>query len=124
MVLPRQPRCPHFMPSQELIILVAFRRRGKVTCWKEFQEADDSILSSLGKLDREEKPDGDIKGEIERIVCQLYLPKTDITNVKELRRFLFREKQAECDRLPPTPKVTMTRAATSQSLSKDAKNCK
>lgn len=112
------------MPSQELIILVAFRRRGKVTCWKEFQEADDTILSSLGKLDREEKPDGDIKGEIERIVCQLYLPKTDITNVKELRRFLLREKQAECDRLPPQPKVTMTRAATSQSLSKDAKNCK
>lgn len=73
-------------------MLVAFRGRGKVTYWKEFKESDDSILSSFGKLDREEKTDGDIKGGIERFVCQLYLPKTDITNVKELRRFLFREK--------------------------------
>ena len=49
-------------------MLVAFRGRGKVTCWKEFKEADDSILSSFGKLDREEKTDGDIKGGIERFV--------------------------------------------------------
>ena len=36
------------------------------------------------------------------IVCQLYLPTADITTVKELRWFLFRKKQAESDKLPPT----------------------
>ena len=68
----------------------SYSGKGKVSCWKEFQEADDSILSALGNLGREEQPNDDIKGGIKRFVCQMYLPKTDITTVKELRWFLFR----------------------------------
>ena len=56
----------------------------------------------LAELGREEQPGTGIKDWIERFVCQLYLPRTDITTVKELRQFLFRKKQAESDRLPPT----------------------
>lgn len=74
----------------------------KLSCWKAFLEADDSILNALAKLAREEKPDTDIKVKIERFVFQLYLPRTDETTVKELKWFLFRKRQAECDRLPPT----------------------
>ena len=76
--------------------------KGKVSCWKAFLEADDSVLNALAKLGREEEPGTDIKVGIERFVCQLYLPRTDITTVKELRWFLFRKKQAESDKLPPT----------------------
>ena len=71
--------------------------KGKMSCWKEFQEDDDSILSALDNLGRKEQPDEDVKDAIERLVCHLYLPKTDITTVKELRCFLFRKKQAESD---------------------------
>ncbi|CAH3151769.1 unnamed protein product, partial [Porites lobata] len=76
--------------------------KGKVSCWKAFLEADDSVLNALAKLGREEEPGTDIKVGIERFVCQLCLPRTDITTVKELRWFLFRKKQAESDKLPPT----------------------
>ena len=80
----------------------SFSGKGKVSRWKEFQETYDSILSALGNLGREEQPNDDIKGGIERFLCQLHLPKTDITAVKELRWFFFRKKQAESNKLPPT----------------------
>lgn len=47
-------------------------------------------------------PSNGVKIGIEKFVCQLYLPNTDITTVHELRWFLFRKKQAQSDRLPPT----------------------
>ena len=69
-----------------------FSGKRKVSSWKEFQEDDDSILSiALDNLGRDEQPDEDIKDAIERFVCQLYQPKTDITIVKELSWFLFRK---------------------------------
>ena len=49
-----------------------------------------------------EEPDDEIIASIEKFVCKLYLPKTSITTVKELRWFLFKKKQAQSDRLPPT----------------------
>ena len=76
--------------------------KGKVSCWKAFLEADDSVLNALAKLGREEQPGTDIKVGIERFVCQLYLPRTDITTAKELKWFLFKKKQAQSDKLPPT----------------------
>ena len=80
----------------------SFSGKGKVSCWKAFLEADDSVLNAPAKLGREEQPGTDIKVRIERFVCQLYLPRTDITTVKKLRRLLFRKRQAESDKLPPT----------------------
>ena len=65
-----------------------------------FLDADESITGVLGKLGKAEQPDDDIKREVERFVCQLYIQKTDIATVKELRWFLFRKKQAQSDRLP------------------------
>jgi hypothetical protein len=35
-------------------------------------------------------------------VCQFFLPKTDISTVTELRWWLFKKKQAQSFRLPPT----------------------
>ena len=69
-----------------------------------FQEADESILKALGNIGQEEQPDDEIKEEIETLVCKMYLPKTDmyIATVIELRWFLFRKKQAQSDRSPPT----------------------
>ena len=35
-------------------------------------------------------------------MCQLYLPKTEMSSVSEVRWWLFRKKQAQSERLPPT----------------------
>ena len=77
------------MPSQELVILATFWRKEKSTCWSEFQDLDNSILSTLANLGRDEEPDDDIKVPIKKFVCKLYVPKADMTTVKELRWFLF-----------------------------------
>ena len=38
----------------------------------------------------------------EKFICELYVPKTSLSTVKDLRWWLFRKKQAESERLPPT----------------------
>ena len=39
---------------------------------------------------------------MEQLVCRMYQPKTDIKTVKALRWSLFKNNQAESERLPPT----------------------
>lgn len=39
---------------------------------------------------------------IERFVCNLYLPNTQFTQVKDVRWWLFKKKQAQSEGLPPT----------------------
>lgn len=79
-----------------------FAGKGKLKCWKAFEDCDSSILNALGNLGNEAQPDAVIKDAIGRFVCQLYVPKTDITTVKQLRWSVFKKKQAESERLPPT----------------------
>ncbi|KAK3733482.1 hypothetical protein QZH41_007067 [Actinostola sp. cb2023] len=79
-----------------------FAGRGKLVCWKAFQAADTHVISALCNLGTTVMPCQDTITDIEKFVCQLYQPKTNITTVKELRWFLFRKKQAQSDRLPPT----------------------
>ena len=74
----------------------SFSGKGKLICWKVFEKADESVTYALADLWEATLPVN------EKFVCQLYLPKTSITTVKELRWFLFRKKQAQSDRLPPT----------------------
>ena len=80
----------------------SFSGKGKPTCWKEFEEANESILRSLANLGKDENPDEETLDGIEQCVCQLYQPKATIKTVKELRWSLFTKRQAESDRLPPT----------------------
>ena len=77
-----------------------------------------SKLQQAGKIDKLQQACGvfgwvaDLEGAsqplpstlaaIEKLVCLLYLPGTQISSVKEHRWFLFRRKQAESERLPPT----------------------
>ena len=79
-----------------------FAGKGKLTCWKIFLQSNDDTISSLAKLGTEENPEEETVDAVERFVCQLYLPKTSISTVKELRWLLFKKKQAQAERLPPT----------------------
>ena len=79
-----------------------FSGKGKPTCWKEFEEANESILRSLANLGKDEKPDEETLDGIEQFVCQLYQKKATIKTVKELRWSMFKKRKAEADRLPPT----------------------
>jgi len=48
-----------------------------------------------------ENPTAETKTAIEKLVCQLYLPKTTITEVKELRWWLFRKKHSTIRKASP-----------------------
>ena len=88
--------------SARTAALLAFLGKERPTCWKEFEETNESILRSLANLGKDEKPDEETLDEIKEFVCQLYQPKATIKTVKELRWLLFKKRQAESDRLPPT----------------------
>lgn len=80
----------------------SFAGKGKVTWWRAFQEADQEIITALANLGTTEHPTADTMAAIERLICQLYVRNTAIATVKDLRWWLFRKKQAQSERLPPT----------------------
>ena len=80
----------------------SFAGKGKATWWKVFQGADQDIITALANLGTGEPPAADTMTSIEKLICQLYVQNTSITNVKDLRWWLFRKKQAKSERLPPT----------------------
>lgn len=80
----------------------SFSGKGKLACWKVFDKGDRNIVDALTSLGTTELPGEDTMKGIEKFVCQLYQPKTGISEVKELRWSLFKKKQAQSERLPPT----------------------
>lgn len=80
----------------------SFSGKGKLACWKAFSTADEDVITALTNLGTTERPNDDTMMGIEKFVCHLYQPKTSISEVKELRWSLFKKKQAQSERLPPT----------------------
>ena len=80
----------------------SFSGKGKITCWNAINEASEDIFHAISSLGTSNIPSDETVAAIEWLVCQFFLPKTDITKVSELRRWLFKKKQAQSERLPPT----------------------
>ena len=81
----------------------SFAGKGKTTWWKTFMKADEEKISALANLGTRGQPSADTLTGIEKLVCQVYVPNTVIDNVKQLRWWLFRKKQAQSENLPLTP---------------------
>ena len=80
----------------------SFGGKGKLACWKAFLEADSVCTEALADLGGTSQPLPSTLAAIKKLVCLRYFPRTQISSVKEHRWFLFRSKQAESERLPPT----------------------
>ncbi|KAK3750704.1 hypothetical protein QZH41_005744 [Actinostola sp. cb2023] len=80
----------------------SFSGKGKLACWKAFRDADQDVISALGNLGTTLHPAEETVTLVEKYVCQLYQPRTSISQVKHLRWQMFRKNQAQSDRLPPT----------------------
>lgn len=80
----------------------SFAKKGKPTCWSVFNEASDEVIQSISQLGTSNLPSDDSLNAVEKFVCQLFLPKTDIYSLKALRWWLFTKKQARSQQLPPT----------------------
>ncbi|CAH3141295.1 unnamed protein product [Porites lobata] len=80
----------------------SFSGKGKLLCWKIFAEVDSSIITALAELGQAAHPNEEIVAAIEKFVCLPYQPRTKLMIVKEPRLSLFKKKQAQSDKLPPT----------------------
>ena len=79
-----------------------FSGHAKPLCWKAFLNVDEDVVKEMAKLGRAPTPSDETMKAIEKFVCELYVPKTALSTVKDLRWWLFRKKQAQSERLPPT----------------------
>ena len=78
-----------------------FSGRTKDSCFKAFMSCDDKILGDLSMLGNDNKLPSDACSQLERFVCILYRSKI-YTKVNELRWFLYSNRSAEGENLPPT----------------------
>ena len=69
-----------------------FAFKGKLECWKVFLQADEDCVTALADLGSTILPTAGMFYAIEKLVCQLYLPKTKISSLKDLRWLLLQRK--------------------------------
>ena len=67
----------------------AFFGKGKISWWKAFNKTTDDILQALASLGSSPVVSEELMQTIEQFVCEVYLPDTKITNIGELRWWLF-----------------------------------
>ena len=93
-----------------------FLGKGKLACWKTFQKKTDEDINQLGRLGETKTQTAEKKAAIEKFVCQLYLPKTTMTEVKELRwwlvQFCFFSTTSDARLCPFPPDSSLTVAWT------------
>ncbi|KAK3722371.1 hypothetical protein QZH41_013693 [Actinostola sp. cb2023] len=80
----------------------SFVGKGKLSCWKVFEESSQDIITALRDLGTTANPTETTFNAIEKLICKLYDANTQYTKVKDLRWWLFKKKQAQSERLPPT----------------------
>ena len=71
---------------------VSFAGKGKVTCWRVFQEAREEVYEGMANLGTNVTPFKETLSELDKFVCQLNLPSKKISKVGDLRWFLFKQK--------------------------------
>ena len=76
--------------------------KGKATWWKAFKEASQDVITTLANLGANEPPSAKTMAANEKLICKLYVPNTTTAIVKDLRWWLFKKKQAQSKKLPPT----------------------
>ena len=80
----------------------SFYGKGKLTCWKAFFHTSRDVVVAFTDLGTTPTVLESTLAGIERFVCNLYLPNTQFTQVKDVRWWLFKKKQAQSESLPPT----------------------
>ena len=80
----------------------SFAKKGKPTSWSVFNEAHDDVIQALSQLGTSDLPSDETLEAVEKLVCQPFLPQTDIFSLRALRWWYFTKKQAKSQQLPPT----------------------
>ena len=80
-----------------------FSGKTKALCFKTFLSCESHVLQAFGKLGKKtDLPCDETAEALESFVGKLYSPRQKHTNTAELRWYLFSQKHAEGEKLPPT----------------------
>ena len=74
-----------------------FSGHAKPLCWRAFLNVDEDVVREMAKLGTTPTPSDETMKVIEKFVCELYVPKTSLSTLKDLRWWLFRKKQAQSE---------------------------
>ena len=87
--------------------------KSKVSCWNTLKKAERPILDAFSSLGTSDTISDDVYMKLERFVCQLYIPSTQLRTLGEVRWLLSSKKQYVDEQLPPTEAALhqMTRRA-------------
>ena len=87
--------------------------KSKVSCWNTLKKAERSVLDAFSSLGNTDTILDDIYMTLERFVCHLYIPSTQLRTIGEVRWLLFSKKRHVDEQLPPTKAALhqMTRRA-------------
>lgn len=77
-------------------------KKAKTSFWNVFSKADDDILEAVSKLGSLENFLHTDRLLIEKFICQVYVPDTNISDIGELRWWMFTKKETQGENLPPT----------------------
>lgn len=80
----------------------AFYGKGKLTCWKVFENAEAQVISAFTELGKTTELKECVTTGLELFVCQLYSPLTKLKETADLRWWMFNKKGCESSKLPPT----------------------
>lgn len=80
----------------------SFANKGKKTWWRAFESTTDDVLESLANLGTTSNVSHEMMATLEKFVCQLYVPKTLLVDIGDVRWWLFTKKQFHDEHLPPT----------------------
>lgn len=80
----------------------SLKKKGKLQYFKIFMSSPTPVLEALSSLGRtDDIEENTIKG-IEMFICKLYLPKSNIDKIGDIRWEMFSKRQVPHDSLPPT----------------------
>ena len=79
-----------------------FAGKGKKSCWKVFVKARKGVITAFDKLGQGQCPSDEDYQFLEEFVCHLYQPNTKETSMSRLQWNVFKQSQAEAERLSAT----------------------
>lgn len=98
----RSAALPAFHAISGADVTGSFSGYAKTLCWQAFMKIEEDVARQIARLGTTTALPEEVMEAVEKFVCKLYAPKTSLTSVKELRWWLFRKKQAQSEKLPPT----------------------
>ena len=82
-----------------------FAGKGKRTCWKAFNKSSQQVIQAFCELGAGTVPSAETVKSLEKFVCHMYSPKAEFDDIGKLRWQLFKQSQAEAEKMPPTKDV-------------------